>query len=230
MPSLRLYSLCMVFGHCHAYNSVYFWKMFFILYTNVMYAVYQHTCILFSLDVNECSINNGGCQHTCVNTDGSYECQCRSGYRLSSNGRSCSGMLARLENWYRKLLVLLQLQISTSALQEHTTVIKSVLTLLAPSPVPVTVVSRWQLMDDHVHKKPVVEVLWLGPVVASTLLDGHRTTHRRTSSVNGSFDYLTQELWLSSLLMILLMVSMDDLPVPMTTLSSLMEPAIVLAL
>ena len=65
--------------------------MFFILYTNVMYAVYQHTCILFSLDVNECSINNGGCQHTCVNTDGSYECQCRSGYRLSSNGRNCIG-------------------------------------------------------------------------------------------------------------------------------------------
>ena len=46
----------------------------------------------FLLDVNECSTNNGGCQHTCINTDGSYECQCRSGYRLSSNGRNCIGM------------------------------------------------------------------------------------------------------------------------------------------
>ena len=46
----------------------------------------------FYADVNECNTNNGGCQHNCVNTDGSYECRCRSGYRLSSNGRSCSGM------------------------------------------------------------------------------------------------------------------------------------------
>ena len=44
-------------------------------------------------DVNECSTSNGGCQHTCVNTAGSYQCQCRSGYTLSSNRRSCVGEL-----------------------------------------------------------------------------------------------------------------------------------------
>ena len=46
--------------------------------------------------MNECNTNNGGCQHTCVNTDGSYECRCRSGYRLSSNGRTCIGMWSQM--------------------------------------------------------------------------------------------------------------------------------------
>ena len=74
LPSI--YLVCVVFGTAIPTS-------FYIL-ENVF-----HTCI-FS-DVNECSTNNGGCQHNCVNTDGSYECQCRSGYRLSSNGRNCIG-------------------------------------------------------------------------------------------------------------------------------------------
>ncbi|XP_033096542.1 uncharacterized protein LOC117100827 [Anneissia japonica] len=31
-------------------------------------------------DINECNENNGGCQHLCVNTEGSYYCQCYMGY------------------------------------------------------------------------------------------------------------------------------------------------------
>uniref|UniRef100_A0A8C7YTM1 Vitamin K-dependent protein S n=1 Tax=Oryzias sinensis TaxID=183150 RepID=A0A8C7YTM1_9TELE len=33
-------------------------------------------------DVNECSTANGGCDHECNNTVGSYRCSCRQGYRL----------------------------------------------------------------------------------------------------------------------------------------------------
>ena len=43
-------------------------------------------------DINECSSNNGGCQHSCVNTVGSFECRCNSGYELASNRLSCNGM------------------------------------------------------------------------------------------------------------------------------------------
>ena len=46
----------------------------------------------FSLCVeNECRENNGGCDHICVNTVSSFECQCRSGYELQGNGKSCTG-------------------------------------------------------------------------------------------------------------------------------------------
>ena len=43
------------------------------------------------LDVNECEILNGGCQHQCKNTNGSYLCQCNEGFFLNSNGRTCTG-------------------------------------------------------------------------------------------------------------------------------------------
>uniref|UniRef100_A0A671QAL6 Growth arrest-specific 6 n=1 Tax=Sinocyclocheilus anshuiensis TaxID=1608454 RepID=A0A671QAL6_9TELE len=36
-------------------------------------------------DVDECSRGNGGCEHDCNNTMGSYRCSCRHGYRLSGH-------------------------------------------------------------------------------------------------------------------------------------------------
>lgn len=40
-------------------------------------------------DIDECSKENGGCQHECVNTFGSYSCQCRSGFMLHDNKHDC---------------------------------------------------------------------------------------------------------------------------------------------
>lgn len=34
------------------------------------------------IDINECEFNNGGCQSTCNNTAGSYECSCDAGYSV----------------------------------------------------------------------------------------------------------------------------------------------------
>ena len=41
-------------------------------------------------DINECNQGNGGCEHTCNNTIGSYYCTCNTGYQLSK-GKHCSG-------------------------------------------------------------------------------------------------------------------------------------------
>ncbi|CAH1238872.1 SCUBE3 [Branchiostoma lanceolatum] len=38
-------------------------------------------------DVNECSSNNGGCDHYCDDTVGSYYCSCRPGYQLAGSSR-----------------------------------------------------------------------------------------------------------------------------------------------
>ena len=42
--------------------------------------------------MNECStLDRGGCSHDCVNTDGSYECLCPTGFHVSDNLKTCIG-------------------------------------------------------------------------------------------------------------------------------------------
>ncbi|KAI1887747.1 hypothetical protein AGOR_G00193540 [Albula goreensis] len=43
----------------------------------------------FFSDKDECSKDNGGCQHECINTIGSYVCQCRNGFVLHENKHDC---------------------------------------------------------------------------------------------------------------------------------------------
>ncbi len=46
--------------------------------------------MMFSADINECATNNGGCNDTCENTPGSYQCKCMTGgYALAEDGHSC---------------------------------------------------------------------------------------------------------------------------------------------
>lgn len=44
-----------------------------------------------SPDIDECRLNNGGCDHICRNTVGSFECSCKKGYKLLINERNCQG-------------------------------------------------------------------------------------------------------------------------------------------
>lgn len=41
------------------------------------------------LDNDECVVNNGGCQHDCKNTMGSYVCSCHNGFMLAENKHDC---------------------------------------------------------------------------------------------------------------------------------------------
>ena len=42
-------------------------------------------------DVDECLSENGGCEHHCVNAEGSYECVCNIGFELMRDGKRCRG-------------------------------------------------------------------------------------------------------------------------------------------
>ena len=68
----------------------------------------------FTSDVDECEVNNGGCDHKCTNTDGSFLCKCNKGYRLDADKRKCTGMLSCIlyfvcSNYYSKILYTLTL-------------------------------------------------------------------------------------------------------------------------
>ena len=38
------------------------------------------------IDINECNSANGGCEHICTNTIGSFICSCDTSYQLDGNG------------------------------------------------------------------------------------------------------------------------------------------------
>lgn len=70
----------------------------------VEWANYQAAGILFSAlcyiiyfvcvppDINECSTSSDNdCDQLCVNTLGGYTCDCRDGYLLDMNERTCNG-------------------------------------------------------------------------------------------------------------------------------------------
>lgn len=40
-------------------------------------------------DEDECRLDNGGCEQGCVNTQGSFLCRCRPGWRLKPDGTTC---------------------------------------------------------------------------------------------------------------------------------------------
>lgn len=48
-------------------------------------------CVFSHPDINECQDNNGGCDHFCRNTVGSFECSCQKGYKLLTDERTCQG-------------------------------------------------------------------------------------------------------------------------------------------
>ena len=66
------------------------------LHLIIIYPVNHLTCLLLRLllflDNDECATDNGGCSHTCVNTPGTFECQCKAGYTLGLDGKSCGGL------------------------------------------------------------------------------------------------------------------------------------------
>ena len=49
-------------------------------------------CIVFLTDINECE-NSGICDDRCINTIGSFFCECYPGYQLNNDDLvTCSGM------------------------------------------------------------------------------------------------------------------------------------------
>ena len=48
-------------------------------------------CFLPIYIVNECEMNNGGCEQECVDLPRLFRCNCGPGFNLAANERSCDG-------------------------------------------------------------------------------------------------------------------------------------------
>ena len=46
-----------------------------------------------NLDHDECSVDNGGCSHTCINTLGGHTCDCPDGYNMTQDSKTCTGLV-----------------------------------------------------------------------------------------------------------------------------------------
>ena len=44
-----------------------------------------------SSDFNECHMNNAGCEQICSNSKGSFNCDCRAGFKLKADKMGCEG-------------------------------------------------------------------------------------------------------------------------------------------
>ena len=44
-------------------------------------------------DIDECVNFNGGCEHVCKNSIGSYECFCYNGHLLEADEHGCKGKI-----------------------------------------------------------------------------------------------------------------------------------------
>ena len=51
----------------------------------------QNFFFIYLKDIDECAVNNGGCDQNCTNTEGSFYCSCQMGYNLNEDGRTCDG-------------------------------------------------------------------------------------------------------------------------------------------
>ena len=47
--------------------------------------------MFITLDIDECDEELGTCSQSCTNTDGSYTCNCTTGYTLNNDGQTCNG-------------------------------------------------------------------------------------------------------------------------------------------
>ena len=64
----------------------------YIITSIIIFVIAPMLTILFwSVDINECQVNNGNCSDNCTNTIGSYACRCSPGFELMDDNATCVG-------------------------------------------------------------------------------------------------------------------------------------------
>ena len=61
-------------------------------FNSLSYKILLFKISYFPPDIDECLVNNGGCEQVCTNAIGSYSCSCRDGFKVDDkNPEKCLG-------------------------------------------------------------------------------------------------------------------------------------------
>lgn len=71
----------------HANHRLRFWTLTYACWWSLSFSLFSS----LHPDIDECQENNGGCDHFCRNTVGSFECSCQKGHKLLTDERTCQG-------------------------------------------------------------------------------------------------------------------------------------------
>ncbi len=83
----------------------------------------MHPVSALSLDINECEVFPGVCTNgRCVNTQGSFRCECPEGLTLDGAGRTCVGM--ETYSFLKLFISLVDLLVADSIIHQHEYVFK----------------------------------------------------------------------------------------------------------
>lgn len=80
------------------------WSNLYLVWLSKENCVMLMIEFIFLLDFNECQLNNAGCEHICANSEGSYNCDCRKGFKLKDDKFGCEGKfgIRSLFAWEKK--------------------------------------------------------------------------------------------------------------------------------
>ena len=93
----------------HFFIGEIFWKLLSIIDVyddKINHKILVKYYAIFSLDYDECqSYSSNNCEQICVNIPTSFFCECRDGYSLNEDGRSCDGktFVFKLRKLYGKI-------------------------------------------------------------------------------------------------------------------------------
>ena len=76
---------------CRIFREWRHWKLQWYVHPSTQCLLMSITTDIKLLDINECDMNVDGCDQICVNTVGSFLCNCTDGYELNEDGISCNG-------------------------------------------------------------------------------------------------------------------------------------------
>ena len=73
------------------WNKLYMTENYIVYLASLIYWLQAFFSFSFHTDFNECNLNNAGCEHICANNEGSFNCECRKGFKLKDDKYGCEG-------------------------------------------------------------------------------------------------------------------------------------------